>query len=85
MGFFKVQQRAVADSDQEVGAPLGHVGCDLEGAIVVEESQREHAILAGIVVVDTGHIRIVKGQCRALGRVLVQSRYVTGGDAIKQT
>jgi hypothetical protein len=43
----------VTDADDEVRLALGHIGEDLERAVVVEEREGEDSVLASIVVAHT--------------------------------
>lgn len=76
VAFLEVQQVIVAHVDEEVRPPLGDVRRDLKRAVVSEQRQREHAVLSGVVVVHSGHVRVVENQCRPLQGVLVDASHV---------
>lgn len=67
----------ITNLNNKVGLSLGNVGRNFECAIIVEQGQREDAILACIVVTDTSDVRLSEDKCRASWRIFVDSRHVT--------
>jgi hypothetical protein len=74
--LLEVEHVVVANSNDEVRLALRHVGVDLERSVVVEQRQREDAVLAGVVVADSRDVRLGKDQRRACRRILLDARHI---------
>lgn len=70
----------IANTNDEIGFALRHIGKYFEGSVVVQESQREDAIFAGIVIANARNVWLGKDQRCARWRVFVNSRDVTAAE-----
>lgn len=67
-----IKHGIVADLDDELGMSLGDRGRDLEGSIVIDQGEWEHAVLARVVVIHLWDVGISEGQSGTLRSILIQ-------------
>lgn len=67
----KIEHGIVPHFDDELGVSLSDGGRDLKGSIVADQGEREHAVLASVVVIHLRNVRVVERQRCALRGVLI--------------